>query len=151
HPLTAEALLAGLTPAERAELSGRAADAVTTLHPDLPGDWCQLVASLRLAAGDTALAGQLMAVAGRRALDHGAPGWAGALLEHACRLLAGHPDPLPRAQALEALLVASRETGQIERALRHTATVDELAAAGLPAQRRAALHVGLARVAEMAA
>ncbi len=57
HPLSAEALLAALTPTERAELSRQAADAIERLHPDLDGDWCALVAdivsSLVLALGET--------------------------------------------------------------------------------------------------
>ena len=40
HPLTAEALLAQLTPSDRAQLSGRAADAIEELHPGLAGQWC---------------------------------------------------------------------------------------------------------------
>ncbi|MFD1152614.1 ATP-binding protein, partial [Saccharothrix hoggarensis] len=53
HPLTAEALLAQLPPPHRAELSRRIADAVQELHRGLPGEWCPLVASLRLDAGQT--------------------------------------------------------------------------------------------------
>ncbi|NUT49578.1 MAG: AAA family ATPase, partial [Saccharothrix sp.] len=68
HPLTAEALLAQLPPPHRAELARRTADAVRDLHPERSGEWCALVASLRLDAGQTAEAGAVLAEAGRRAL-----------------------------------------------------------------------------------
>lgn len=147
HPLTAEALLAQLTPTHRADLARRTADAVLRLHPELPGEWCPLVASLRLDAGQTAEAGQLLAEAGRRALADGAAGSAVRLLDHAHRLLASGVDVEIRADVLRSLLPALGEAGQFERAFALADTVAELSAAGLPPVRRAELHTTLARVA----
>ncbi|GAA2688240.1 MULTISPECIES: AAA family ATPase [Actinosynnema] len=149
HPLTAEALLARLAPAERAELSRRAADAVEALHPGLPGEWCPLVASLRLDAGDRARAGALLAEAGRRALADGAVGSAVRLLDHAHRLLSGPLDAEVRADVLESLLPALGEAGQFERAF---ALVGPLAELGprLDRVRWARLCTRLARVAYLA-
>ncbi|RKT56487.1 ATP-binding protein [Saccharothrix australiensis] len=150
HPLTAEALLAQLTPTHRADVSRRTADAVERLHPGLPGEWCPLVASLRLDAGETAEAGALLAEAGRRALADGAAGSAVRLLDQAHRLPAGLVDVGVRADVLASLLPALGEAGQFERAFKLVDAVAELSAAGLDRIRRAELHTGLARVAWLA-
>ncbi|WP_033441724.1 helix-turn-helix transcriptional regulator [Saccharothrix sp. NRRL B-16314] len=150
HPLTAEALLAQLPPPHRAELSRRTADAVQALHPDLPGEWCALVASLRLDAGETAEAGALLAEAGRRALADGAAGSAVRLLDHAHRLLASQVDVSIRADVLDSLLPALAEAGQFERAFALVDAVAELSAAGLSRVRRAELHTKFAQVANIA-
>ena len=150
HPLTGEALLTRLTPAEQAELSAQAADVVETIHPGLPGEWCQLVAALRLRAGDRASAARLFADAGRRALADGAPGSAVTLLERAEQLLGNHEDNPLRADVVEALLYAMAEGGEFERAFRLADTLDALGNAGLAAPRRAALHLRLAWVANSA-
>ncbi|MDQ2587701.1 helix-turn-helix transcriptional regulator [Saccharothrix yanglingensis] len=150
HPMTAEALLAQLPPPHRAELARRTADAVRRLHPDLPGEWCALVASLRLDAGQTAEAGALLAEAGRRALADGAAGSAVRLLDHAHRLLASGVDVSVRAEVLDSLLPALAEAGQFERAFALVDAVAELSAAGLDRGRRADLHARLAMVANTA-
>jgi DNA-binding CsgD family transcriptional regulator/tetratricopeptide (TPR) repeat protein len=150
HPLTAEALRAQLTPSDRAEISGRTADAIQIAYPDLPGEWCALVASLRLDAGEDAQAGRLLAEAGRRALKGGAPGSAIALLDQANRLLTSGVDPDIRADVLESLLPALAEAGQFEAAIRLADTVAELSGAGLAKARRAKLHTELAKVAYIA-
>ncbi|MEU1013208.1 AAA family ATPase [Streptomyces sp. NPDC005890] len=150
HPLTAEALLAQLTPTARVALSEQAADAIETLNPGLPGDWCPLAATLRAAAGDPVRAGRLFTEAGRRALADGAVGSAVALLDRAERLLAEGGDCTARAEALEALLPALAETGDLTRALSLTGSLRELVGAGLGAARLAALHTRLAHVAYMA-
>ena len=111
HPLTVEALLSSLPPAEQASLCGRAADAITRLHPDLPGEWCPLVASLRLREGRRSAAGQLYLRAGRLALLEGAPGSAVALLEQAEPLLADDAD---RVELLQVMLYALAENGQFD-------------------------------------
>src|SRR5262249_45836578 len=67
HPLITDAMLALLAPAEHLSLARRAADAVETVYPGLPGEWCQTVATLRQQAGDRTSAGRLFAEAGRRA------------------------------------------------------------------------------------
>ncbi|MEV4318159.1 AAA family ATPase [Actinocrispum sp. NPDC049592] len=150
HPLTADALLTLLTPADRAELARKAADAVQDLHPELSGEWCQLVASLRMQAGDRAGAARVFAEAGRRALAAGAAGSSIALLERAESLLSGDTDPRLRADVFESLLYSLAEAGRLERAFELITTLDELGGAGLDPPRRAGLHVRLAWVAHVA-
>ena len=150
HPLTAEALLAQLTPSDRAQLSGRAADAIEDLHPGLAGQWCALVAALRLAAGKPARATRLFAEAGRRALAAGAAGSAVTLLDRARELASGDVDAEVRADVLESLLPALAEIGAFERAFQLADALDELGGAGLDVLRRAALHTRLAKVAHLA-
>jgi DNA-binding CsgD family transcriptional regulator len=150
HPLTAEALLAELAPAERADISRRAADAVQETYPGMPGEWCQLVATLRQAAGDSDEGGRLFAEAGRRALAAGAATSAVTLLERAERLLPVGSDSVLRADVLASLLPALAEAGQFDRALRLAESLDELGSADLDPPRRAELHTRLARVAYLA-
>ena len=145
HPLTAEALLSELTPVDRAELSRRAADAVAAAHPGVPGEWCQLVARLRLDAGDQLAAARLYTEAGRRALDDGAGRSAVVLLERAETLVADG-DVRNRADVLETLLYALAEAGHFERAFELAKTLPSHAA-GLDPARLATLHLRLAWVA----
>lgn len=143
HRLTVDALLAKLGTAEEAVHAGQVADAVTDLHPGLPGEWCQLAAQLRLRQGNRLEAGRLYLRAGRRALRDGASGSAAVLLEEAHRQLQVHGGNEERADALQALLVSLAETGQVERA-------GELAAAlrGSSGTRDATGHIEvLARLA----
>ena len=149
HPLTGEALLAMLTPADRAQLSAQAADAVEATHPGLPGEWCQLVASLRAYTGDEAGAAKLFTEAGRRALADGAAVSAIALLERATALVEHHQDVTTRADVLEVLLQACGEAGRFDRAVELAETVDALGDLGLAPGRLAALQVRLAWIAEM--
>jgi predicted ATPase len=149
HPLTAEALLTQLTPVDRADLSRRAADAVAAAHPGVPGEWCQLVARLRLDAGNNLAAARLFTEAGRRALADGAAGSAVLLLERAESLVAVTDDVRNRADVLEALLSALGEAGHIERAFQLAATLPSHAA-GLDVNRLATLHLRLAWVAHSA-
>ena len=143
HPLTADALLAQLTPAERTDLSQRTADAIEDLHPGLPGDWCPLVAKLRFDAGSTTRAGLLFAEAGRRALAGGGAESAVALLDRAQHLLDN--EVTARADVLDALLPALAVQGDFDRAFALDITL-----LGLDAPRRAKLHTRLARVAHTA-
>lgn len=145
HPLAAEAILAALAPAERAKLSGRAAQAVQDLHPDLPEDWGPLAATLWSAAGEPIRAGQLLTTAARRALDQGAPGSVIALLDRAGQLLGrDRNQALARAEVLHLLLNAVGQAGQLHRTADLAATLRDLAADGLPADRLVALHASLA-------
>ncbi|WP_434446224.1 AAA family ATPase [Lentzea sp. E54] len=144
HPLTADALLAQLTPAERADLSQRTADAVEALHPGLPGDWCPLVAKLRFDAGCPTQAGLLFAEAGKRALSSGAAGSAVTLLDRAQQLLS--TEVTARADVLDTLLPALAETGDFDRAF----ALDVADLPGLDGPRRAKLHTRLSRVAYLA-
>ncbi|GIH72104.1 helix-turn-helix transcriptional regulator [Sphaerimonospora thailandensis] len=116
HTLTAEALIASLIPAERASFAKRAADALERLHPDLPGEWCQIAATLRLAAGDTAAAAGLLAEAGSRYLNSGAANLAVTMLERAYALEETASADL-RARTLQQLLHALTEGGRVDRAL----------------------------------
>jgi DNA-binding CsgD family transcriptional regulator len=150
HPLTGEALLAMITPTDRAELSGRAADAIETIHPGLPGEWCQLVASLRSHTGDRAGAARLFAEAGRRALADGAPSSAITLLERAEGLLVDQDGTSVRAEILESLLYSLAEAGRFDRAFELVDRLHRWESTGLDAARRAGLHVRLAWVAKIA-
>lgn len=141
HQLSREAVLALLDPDERAELAGTVADAVEAVHPGLPGEWCELAAALRLDAGDRGAAGRLFTEVGSRALAVGAATSAVALLDRAWELLA-RDDPAARAAALEQLVLALAETGEVERALDTVGLLD--AVAGLTPVRRAELHTRLA-------
>ncbi|MET0133680.1 MAG: AAA family ATPase [Kibdelosporangium sp.] len=146
HPLTAEALRTALTPADRAEFSRRAAEAVQTLHPGLPGEWCQLVATLQADAGDVHGAARVFAEAGRRALADGASGSAVKLLDRANDLLDAESSPDIKAEVLETLLYALAEAGQIERARNLVDALDEADGARLAPVSRAKLHSRLAQV-----
>ncbi|WP_436498564.1 AAA family ATPase [Actinokineospora sp. HUAS TT18] len=143
HALIVEAVLTLLSPVERAELSGRVADAVEAVYPGLPGEWCQFSAALKLDAGRPLEAGRLWAVAGKRALTQGAAQSAVALLAKACELLA--PDTGDRADAMEAQLYALAEVGGVDRALAMVDMLEE--AGGLDPRRRARLNTRLAWVA----
>jgi DNA-binding CsgD family transcriptional regulator len=153
HPLTAEALLAGLVPADRVALSARAAEAVTEAHPGLPGEWCHLVASLQLATGDRWAAAALYLEAGRRALADGAPGSAIVVLENAEQLLGDARDDREHADEyrdlLETLLHALTEAGQFDRAVRVAETLRPVGA-GRDNTRQIDLHVRLAWAAQVA-
>lgn len=147
HPMIAEALLARLSPMERAQLSRRAATAVEAVQPGLPGDWGRLMASLLLDSGDPAGAAALLADAGRRALADGAAGSAVALLERAERLLSDPSHRDQRAEALASLIPALGEVGRFDQAFQLMQDFDQLADAGLEPSRRIDLHTALARVA----
>ncbi|HEY3955993.1 MAG TPA: AAA family ATPase [Streptosporangiaceae bacterium] len=149
HPLLRGALLGLLTPAERTRLTRQAVAAVETVYPGLPGEWCQLAATLHEQAGDAARAGQLFAEAGRRALDQGAADSAVALLDEAIGLLTEGGDAPGRAAAFASRLTALAEAGLVERAVAAAAELEQLA--GLLARdERARLHTRLAWAASVA-
>jgi ATP/maltotriose-dependent transcriptional regulator MalT len=147
HALTAEALRDDLAPAARAELARRIADVIEERWPDLPGSWCQLVAELRLTAGDADVSGRLFLAAGRRALAEGAAASAAAMLSRARALLADTADVSVFTDVMETLLMALLEMGQIDEALAFTNT---FGGGFLDRSRRAAVHSHLALVATMA-
>lgn len=149
HPLVVEALLSLSAADERAELARRAADALESVFPGLPGEWCQAVAALRLQAGDPATAGQRFAEAGRRALAQGAASSAVALLDKALELLAHSGDVRERANAFAAWLYALAEAGQVERAVAAAGELDQFTGL-LGRQARAQLHTRLAWAAAVA-
>jgi len=143
HELIAEALRAQVLPAERAELSRRAAAAVATVFPGLPDGWCQRAAELRLAAGNPVAAAELFCEAGRRAITQGAVTVAISLLERSLRLV--DDGDANRAELsvdiTEALLDAYVVAGQIDQAIALGTRLDARAGAA----RRAAVHLRLAR------
>ena len=149
HPLVVDALLTLLTPDERGEFARRAADAIEEVFPDLPGDWCQASAALRIQAGEPDAAGRLFAEAGRRALAEGAAKTAVNLLDRSLELLDTGTDVQARADALSALLIALAEAGLVERALTASAQLDEFTGL-LDRTARAALHTRLAWAAAVA-
>jgi DNA-binding CsgD family transcriptional regulator len=149
HPLIRDALLGLLTPGERGRLTRRVVAAVEAVHPGLPGEWCQLAATLHRQAGDAGRAGQLFAEAGRRALNQGAADSAVALLDEAITLLTEGGDAQGRAEAFASLLYALAEAGQVERAVTAATELEQLAAL-LGRDERARLHTRLAWAASVA-
>jgi ATP/maltotriose-dependent transcriptional regulator MalT len=152
HPLVAEALLAQLSAEERTRLTRAAADALGTVFPGLPGEWCQVSAALRLQAGQNTEAGRLFAEAGRRALDQGAANSAVTLLDKALEVLGGGEgdgDPQARADAFAARLLALAEAGLVERAVASARELDQFTAL-LDPRARAHLHTRLAWAAAVA-
>ncbi|MEH1100472.1 helix-turn-helix transcriptional regulator [Micromonospora sp. CPCC 205561] len=147
HRLTREALLTLLGPADRVRLARRMADAVQAVFPGLPGEWCQVSATLHLEADDPEAAGVLFTEAGRRALAQGGAATAVALLDRAIGLL-GEKNAVARAAALETLLHALAEAGLVERALASVSTLDRIG--GVDPRRRAQLHTRLAWAATVA-
>ncbi|GAB1510101.1 helix-turn-helix transcriptional regulator [Actinophytocola sp. KF-1] len=148
HRLIREALLTTLSAAERAALARKAADTLPAVYPGLPGEWCQVTATLLVEAGDTTAAGRLFTEAGRRALAQGAASSAVALLDRAWELLPPGDTPA-RADTMESLLYALAEGGLVERALTSIGVLDQLGG-GLEPKRRARLHTRLAWAAVVA-
>jgi DNA-binding CsgD family transcriptional regulator len=146
HTLIAEALLARLTPSARGRLAARMADSVEEQHPDLPGEWCALVGSLRSSAGDRVGAARFFATAGRRALAGAAADSAVTLLTKADDLLTDHPDLDLRGEVRETLVYALGEVGQLEQAFE---LATRFAGRATPAQV-AALRVRMAWIAYLA-
>ncbi|MFE4207071.1 helix-turn-helix transcriptional regulator [Streptomyces goshikiensis] len=146
HALTADALRASLPPAEQAALARRAASAIEESAVELCGDQKQLVASLRLAAGDKTAASRQFAEVGRQMLDAGASGSAAMLLERA-RGLAADED---RDEVTVQLAIAQAECGRLDEA---AALLDDLPpapAGSRAAEERAQAHTQVAWVATMA-
>ncbi|MFD4393436.1 helix-turn-helix transcriptional regulator [Kitasatospora sp. NPDC058478] len=146
HALTAEALLANLPRAERAAIARQAATSLLEADPELTDGRCQVVAGLRLAAGDEAAAALAYAEAGRRALADGTSGSAVRLLERAHDLA----DQADRTDITEALLSALAEAGQLDRAFASADTLPSVGAGSLGTDRRIALHTRLAWAAVIA-
>ncbi|KIF04430.1 LuxR family transcriptional regulator [Streptomyces sp. RSD-27] len=146
HALTADALRASLPPAEQAALARRAAAAIEESAGELCGDQRQLVATLRLAAGDKVAASRQFAQVGRQMLDAGASGSAAVLLERA-RGLASDEE---RDEVTVQLAIAQAESGRLDEA---AALLDDLPpapAGSRAAEERAQAHTQVAWVATMA-
>ncbi|MFJ3921833.1 helix-turn-helix transcriptional regulator [Streptomyces sp. NPDC090022] len=146
HVLTADALKASLPPAEQAALARRAASAIEESAAELGDDQRQLVATLRLAAGDKVAASRQFAQVGRQMLDAGASGSAAVLLERA-RSLAAEEE---RDEVTVQLAIAQAESGRLDEA---AALLDDLPptpAGSRAAEERAQAHTQVAWVATMA-
>ena len=133
HALTREALLAGVLPPRRAALAARTLVAVEAAHPELPGPWAGVAAELAVQSGAAHRAGELLAVAGTRALAQGALATAAETLSRAVSLLAAGPArAAARARWVEALALA----GRVDEAMAvGAAAIGELTALGETAQR----------------
>lgn len=143
HAQVVDVLLNLLTSERRRGLAALAAAAVEAVYSGLPGEWCQVVAALRLQAGDLAAAGELFAEAGRRAYREGAASSAVTLLDKALELLATDGDARTRADAFSTQLHALVEAGQVERAMSFAAELEHIASV-LDRASRARLHTRLA-------
>lgn len=149
HALARDAVLRELLPPEQATLAVRALDAVESAHPGLPGEWADLAADLAERAGDRPRAVGALLEVGREALRRGAVGSGQAALDRAATL-ARH-DPGLSLLVDEARAQAAALAGDVDGAIRLAASV----LAGLPAgaasaDRRARLHLALARAALVA-
>ncbi|MFI7673267.1 ATP-binding protein [Actinophytocola sp. NPDC049390] len=147
HQLTWQAVTGQLPDDERAGLARVVAGTVETLYPGLDGEWCQIAATLWLAAGEGGRAGELLTELGRRTLTIGAAKPAVALLEQAWQLLADSSVER-RAQTLDVLILALVEAGYVRRAIAAVAELDRLAS--VPARRRAVIHTKAAWAAMIA-
>ncbi|AGL17011.1 transcriptional regulator [Actinoplanes sp. N902-109] len=150
NPVVGPALLDRLTPADQATTAQKLVRAVRELYPGLPGDWPVFAARLTRLAGDHPGAGQLMLLAGRRALHGGRPVAATALLTEAWQLVATAPDLRLRVDVLHELLFALAETGEAGRGLEHRDSLADLCDPAVPLDRLAAVHVQFARLTAMA-
>ena len=146
HQLSRDAVLAQLDREEQVRLANLVADAVDTIFPDHPGEWCEVVARLRLEAGDRLTAGRLFAEAGRRALAAGGASSAVSMLDRAWELLAG--EPVARGVVFEQLMLALVEAGLVERALTSVSVLDQVS--DLTTRQRANLRTQVAWVAAVA-
>lgn len=149
HALTRDAVLESLLSAERQLTARVALAAVQELHPDLPGEWCELAADLARQAGDRRRSAELLLELGRRSLDGGAIATSVQVLDQA-RAEVPEGDDL-RWEIDERFVTALAEAGEIERALEFgEALAARMASAGFDARRRATVHLVLAAAAAAA-
>ncbi|MFI9116022.1 helix-turn-helix transcriptional regulator [Streptomyces venezuelae] len=154
HVLTADALRASLPPAEQAALARRAATAIERSAAELSaegtgelsGEQSQLVATLRLAAGDKVAASRQFAQVGRQMLDAGASGSAAVLLERARGLAADGE----RDDVTVQLAIAQAESGRLTAASVLLDDLPPMLAGSRAAEERAQAHTQVAWVATMA-
>ena len=142
HALTRDAVLAGLHPQVRAVLALRARNVLATLHPDLPGPWCELAAELSLLGGDTVDAARLLLTAAQRAVAAGALRTAAAVLGQARDLAPDGSDLLDDIDELRTEV--SARSGDVNAAF---GIGDRLVATTSDPARRARVHVRLAQAA----
>ncbi|GAC1543518.1 MAG: AAA family ATPase [Acidimicrobiales bacterium] len=148
HALTRDALLGNVLRPRRAALADRGLKAVEAKHPELDGPWAGVAADLAVEAGLSERAGELMALAGTRALRSGALATAAETLLRAVDLLA--PGPARAAvqvHRVQALALAGRTQ---EAVVVGANVIAELSEAGDPEQL-VDVHLHLARAALAAA
>ncbi|MFG3259912.1 helix-turn-helix transcriptional regulator [Streptomyces sp. NPDC048172] len=153
HPVLPAALLAVLTPAERALRVRQLTEAIEELHPGMPGAWSRTAADLALGAGDPLGAARLLARMGGRALAEGRAAVAAGSLGRAHTLLAGVDGEAAaelRTGALEQLLDARTASGDPGGALALAEEADALCGVLPDPARAARLRAGLARAATAA-
>ena len=146
HALIGAALLAGVSPAERAVTARRAATALRQAGPEFAESRFHLAATLLETAGDEAEAAGMYAEAGRQALAGGTTGAAIQLLERALRFAA----EADRTDITETLLEALADAGQVDRALELLDALPAVGATAPSTERRIALYTRLAWAALMA-
>ena len=144
HALTREAVLAGGSAAERAQLAAGLGVALRARLPELPGAAAVLAADLAARAGDPGAA-ELFGTAGRRAARDGALDSAAALLDRGRALARSTAE---RAALTDALADVHCRAGRLDAAVTATRDLDALLRLGEthpaePLRRRA--HVRLAR------
>ena len=142
HALTREAILDGLLPHVRAELSQVALAAVEA-HPGPPGASRDLAADLAVQAGDTELAARLLTESGRDSLRRGALATAASTLRRAADLAGAEGLRRPACALLaEALALA----GRVDECISVGAAALGMSATAAPAAR-AQIHLAVAHAA----
>ncbi|WP_204042546.1 helix-turn-helix transcriptional regulator [Acrocarpospora phusangensis] len=148
HSLTRDAVWSTLLASDRARISAGAYDAVLARYPDLPGEWCELAASLSERAGRPQQAASLLLRSGRRALARGALSTAEQVLERAGVLADGCGDHATGTLTGEALTEVLALAGKTDQAFRVgegvLARLDEMPDS---TARRIAVRLCLARTA----
>jgi DNA-binding CsgD family transcriptional regulator len=143
HALTREAILDGLLPHVRAELSQVALAAVEAGHPGPPGASRDLAADLAVQAGDTELAARLLTESGRDSLRRGALATAASTLRRAADLAGAEGLRRPASALLaEALALA----GRVDECISVSAAALGMSATAAPAAR-AQIHLAVAHAA----
>jgi DNA-binding CsgD family transcriptional regulator/tetratricopeptide (TPR) repeat protein len=144
HALTRDALIMSVLPARRAELAASALGAVEVAHPELLGPWAGAAAELAAQSGADTRAGELLAIAGVRALEQGALSTAAETLDRAVGLLPRGPE---RAAACRRRVEVLALAGRVEEAMAAgAAAIGELTALGELTQV-ADVHLHLAQAA----
>jgi DNA-binding CsgD family transcriptional regulator len=145
HALTRDAVLDDLLPAELAIVSRALLDAVERAHLGLPGNWCEVAATLAERSGQRERAAVLLLELGRRSLAAGALGSAEGILDRARTMTV---DASAQADIDEVALEVLALAGKTEQAVAVGSRVaDKLGALGATPQRRTNAHLGVARAA----
>lgn len=124
HPIFVKVIRSGMTRSWQIRCARKAADAIEALQDELSEEWLQLAAQMLEQAGELDRAAGFLIDAGRRALAAGSAGTAVSLLEQAWALLEHPGSEEIRLVAVESLLTALAETGQVDRAFVVAAALD---------------------------